>query len=74
MVRNLINRLQEWRDANYEKKIEKMRLQGNCPQCSGRGFDPVMINEFMYLGAYEDYKCPGCNGSGQFNDWNQNLS
>ncbi|ERI07488.1 hypothetical protein HMPREF0083_04432 [Aneurinibacillus aneurinilyticus ATCC 12856] len=62
------NAISEWKTARYEKKIAEMKEQGKCPDCRGRGFNPVMLPEFYYMNNYD---CPGCNGSGLFSDWAQ---
>ncbi|MGO4886670.1 methionine aminopeptidase [Anaerobacillus sp. MEB173] len=64
----LMNMFSDWRATNYEKKIERMREKGVCPDCNGNGYNYVMINEFAYMNV-TDYDCPGCNGSGLFSDW-----
>jgi DnaJ-class molecular chaperone len=61
------NAISEWKKASHEKKISKMRSQGTCPDCRGRGFIP-MFSEFVEFSTYAD-DCHGCNGSGLFTDW-----
>lgn len=62
----LFNAISKWSSANYEKRITKMRSRGTCPDCRGRGFNPLAINEFLVT---TDYYCYGCKGSGLFSDW-----
>lgn len=68
---NLLNKFFAWKDENEHKRMQKMRERDTCPDCRGRGFNPIMLNEFTYIGAYDDYKCPGCDGSGRYSDWEQ---
>jgi DnaJ-class molecular chaperone len=63
-----LNALSEWKTARYEKKISEMRSQGICPDCHGKGFHSLPLNEFLYTDVYD---CPGCNGSGLFSDWSE---
>ncbi|WP_047153468.1 hypothetical protein [Aneurinibacillus tyrosinisolvens] len=62
------NAISNWKAAKYEKKIAEMQSQGICPDCYGRGFNPLLLHEFLYTNLYD---CPGCNGSGLFADWAQ---
>jgi DnaJ-class molecular chaperone len=64
----LFNAISEWRQANYEKKITKMRSQGTCPDCYGRGFNSMPLSDIAGMTSYVD-DCHGCNGSGLFADW-----
>ncbi len=68
---NFLNKWFSWKEDDEQKRLEKWRERGACPACSGRGFNPMILNEFMYLGAYDDYKCFSCNGSGRWEDWEQ---
>lgn len=61
------NALSVWKQANDEKRISKMRSQGTCPVCRGRGFNP-MLSEFVAFTTHVD-DCHGCNGSGLFSVW-----
>lgn len=63
----LFNSILEWNKARAEKRVSRMRTQGKCPTCSGRGIDyPMGLHEFAYTNIVE---CPDCAGTGQFNDW-----
>lgn len=59
----------DWQAQMYQKKVEKMRDQGLCPDCRGRGYNPAAVNAYVYMPTY-DYTCAGCNGTGSFSDWN----
>lgn len=63
--------LSDWRTSMYEKKIAKMEQQGRCPDCRGFGYIPSMISEMNYMGSLDPYECPGCQGSGQFEQWKE---
>lgn len=65
----LFNALSQWMENKYEKRIEKMRNEGVCPECYGIGYHAV---EIMYSSPYDNYRCPGCGGSGTFADWEAN--
>ncbi|OIJ16800.1 hypothetical protein BKP37_04520 [Anaerobacillus alkalilacustris] len=54
--------------ANREKKLEKMRDQGICPECRGKGYHAPIGNAYVYMPSF-DYRCYSCNGTGSFNDW-----
>ncbi|RXT15414.1 methionine aminopeptidase [Ammoniphilus sp. CFH 90114] len=62
----LIQAFIDWKNANHERKVSEMGAQGKCPDCFGRGFNPVMLSGFYYTSVLD---CPGCNGSGLFTDW-----
>ncbi len=64
-VMGILNSLNEWSNSRYEKKVEKMRGQGKCPDCNGRG-----IETFAYEHFYNhSFQCPSCQGTGTFSDW-----
>ncbi|MFN7250213.1 MAG: methionine aminopeptidase [Anaerobacillus sp.] len=58
----------EWQKASYEKKIAKMKEQGLCPECRGKGYHASAANAYIYMPSF-DYKCYSCNGTGSFSDW-----
>ncbi|TLS36131.1 methionine aminopeptidase [Pseudalkalibacillus caeni] len=64
----LLSSFSEWRNARYQKKLARMEEQGICPDCYGRGINVFAQNEFAYTNNYD---CPGCNGSGSFDDWSE---
>lgn len=66
---NFINAISEWKQARYEKMKTEMESLGRCPDCRGRGFTSSLTS--VYTPTYDAiFDCPGCNGSGQFTDWN----
>lgn len=67
----LFQAITEWREENYKKKIDKSRIQGKCPDCSGNGYYHWALNEFAIASA-ELLSCQGCDGSGLFSDWEAN--
>lgn len=68
---NLINAIGEWKQARYEKVISEMEPLGRCPDCRGRGFVSTLTS--VYTPTFDAiFDCPGCNGSGQYTDWNTN--
>ncbi|OIJ15611.1 hypothetical protein BKP35_01055 [Anaerobacillus arseniciselenatis] len=64
----IIKAFLDWQSANYEKKVAKMKEQGLCPDCRGRGHSATAANAYVYLPSYH-YRCYSCNGSGAFSDW-----
>ncbi|MEW9667918.1 methionine aminopeptidase [Ammoniphilus sp. 3BR4] len=64
----LFQLLSDWKEANYQKKVTEMQSQGKCPDCLGRGYNPVILSGYYYMSSLD---CPGCNGSGLFSDWTQ---
>jgi DnaJ-class molecular chaperone len=69
MIMNFINAISEWKQARYEKMKTEMESLGRCPDCRGRGFTSSLTS--VYTPTYDAiFDCPGCNGSGQFTDWN----
>mgnify|MGYP001163251106 FL=1 len=64
----LFHSIAQWRKAQYEKKLAKMREEGKCPVCHGHGFNYYIFSEFIHIDPQHGY-CPGCNGSGLFSDW-----
>lgn len=64
----IFNAFFEWQAARYDKKVEKMREHGLCPDCNGRGYDISMANAYIYTPNI-DYNCTSCSGSGSFSDW-----
>jgi DnaJ-class molecular chaperone len=65
----LLNAISQWNMANYEKKIERNRLQGTCPDCNGKGFHPWVLHDHIGMGSYQSLSCHGCDGSGLFSIW-----
>lgn len=64
----LLNAFHQWREARYQHHLSRMRNQGKCPDCYGRGFTVYPYNEFSY---YNSFECPSCQGSGNYTDWEQ---
>ncbi|SDZ55847.1 hypothetical protein SAMN05421736_11728 [Evansella caseinilytica] len=62
----LFSAISDWKTARYEKKVAIAKAEGKCPDCNGRGFHTI-ANEYMYAASY--YDCPGCEGSGSYDDW-----
>ncbi|HZH61057.1 MAG TPA: hypothetical protein VEY70_16140 [Metabacillus sp.] len=61
----------EWKQERIKKVRDDMESLGRCPNCRGRGFTSSFTS--IYLPTYEAiFDCPGCNGSGQFEDWSGN--
>ncbi|MGM0873926.1 MAG: methionine aminopeptidase [Bacillota bacterium] len=72
MIINFINAISEWKQARYEKVKTEMESLGRCPDCRGRGFTSSLTS--VYTPTYDAvFDCPGCNGSGQFTDWNSSI-
>jgi DnaJ-class molecular chaperone len=65
MLVGLFNAISEWKAAHYEKKISKMRSLDKCPDCYGRGIQPMVIGDY----SIAEYNCNGCSGTGSFSDW-----
>ncbi|HET7577854.1 MAG TPA: methionine aminopeptidase [Bacillales bacterium] len=63
-----LNTFTNWRAERYEKHRSTMQAQGKCPDCNGRGFamPPLVFDDVT------PFDCPGCNGSGQYSDWEEN--
>jgi DnaJ-class molecular chaperone len=59
--------LTDWYHANKQKHLDKMREQGKCPICRGKGF---AIITSPYVGNTVD--CYLCNGTGLFTEWEKN--
>ncbi|WP_077247841.1 methionine aminopeptidase [Bacillus sp. FJAT-27225] len=55
----------DWRAAQKEKYISKMKGENRCPLCHGRGF--IIYPAFDYY--HDTYDCVGCNGSGFYSEW-----
>lgn len=61
------NTISNWKDERYEKYKARMKSQGNCPDCCGRGLIPsTSALSTLHIAPYD---CPGCNGSGLYSDW-----
>jgi DnaJ-class molecular chaperone len=68
---SFLNGFSEWKQARNEKVKAEMESLGRCPECRGRGFTTSMTS--VYIPAYDTiFDCQGCNGSGNFTDWNLN--
>lgn len=65
----IINAWNDWMNARYEKRVSRMEAKGLCPDCSGRGFN-TYGNEY-YFGP-QFFNCPGCDGTGSFQNWQGN--
>ncbi len=65
----LFNALAEWREASREKKIVRNRERGTCPACTGQGYYPLAVNEYMAFESADAYTCQQCSGSGLYADW-----
>ncbi|MHC0036981.1 methionine aminopeptidase [Pseudoneobacillus sp. C159] len=63
----LLSAFNDWRNTRYENHLSEMREANKCPDCYGRGFLVYPASEISYLP--QSFDCPGCNGSGHFNDW-----
>jgi DnaJ-class molecular chaperone len=69
MILSFLNAISEWKQARYEKVKTEMESLGICPDCRGKGFTSSLMS--VYTPTYDAiFDCPGCNGSGQFADWN----
>ncbi|WP_240374914.1 methionine aminopeptidase [Bacillus piscicola] len=62
---NVWQSFKDWRQEKYEQKIDKMRVEGKCPDCRGKGFT-IMSGDYLHASPLD---CAGCNGSGVFSDW-----
>lgn len=62
---NLFNVITNWSAKRIEKKVANMKVHGICPDCSGSG---VQMFTFDHIYINPD-QCPGCDGSGAFEDW-----
>ncbi|WP_053219908.1 hypothetical protein [Virgibacillus senegalensis] len=62
---HLLTKLTEWNAARQKVREMEMEQQGKCPDCSGRGIE-MFPEKYLYS---SHYICPGCNGSGLFEDW-----
>ncbi|RXJ04214.1 methionine aminopeptidase [Anaerobacillus alkaliphilus] len=64
----LLDHFFDWHKANYDKKVEKMKEQGICPDCRGKGYHATVANAYIYMPSF-DYKCYNCNGTGSYSEW-----
>ncbi|MDC3416032.1 methionine aminopeptidase [Aquibacillus salsiterrae] len=62
---SIFNAVSDWVDGRYQKRVAKMKEEGKCPDCSGRGVEMYAYEHFYGSSLH----CPGCNGSGLFEDW-----
>jgi DnaJ-class molecular chaperone len=68
---NFLRGISEWKQARIEKVRADMESLGRCPDCRGRGFTSSLTS--VYTPTYDAvFDCPGCNGTGQYADWNGN--
>lgn len=68
---NFLRGLTEWKQVRIKKGRADMESLGRCPNCRGSCFTSSFTS--IYLPAYDAiFDCPGCNGSGQFEDWSGN--
>ncbi|WP_234396850.1 methionine aminopeptidase [Bacillus massiliglaciei] len=65
-VMGLFSSISAWNAARAEKHRVKMEERGFCPDCNGRGYSPFVPTEYHFSDIYD---CPGCNGSGKYEDW-----
>lgn len=64
----LLNSFNQWKETRYQNHLSNMKEHGKCPDCQGRGYTVYPYNEFAYFNSFE---CPGCQGSGQYADWDE---
>lgn len=64
----ITHKISEWNTARNEKRININRDKGTCPDCSGKGFDPMIYSGGTFIDPNFVY-CPSCNGTGSFSDW-----
>ncbi|WP_280769191.1 methionine aminopeptidase [Salipaludibacillus daqingensis] len=64
----LFQAIAQWQEERQEKHLQNMKEQGLCPDCQGKGFN-IPVSEFYISPSH--YNCPGCNGSGSYQDWSQ---
>ncbi|UTR15300.1 methionine aminopeptidase [Salipaludibacillus sp. LMS25] len=65
---NLLNVLSQWQEVRHEKRMAKMKDEGACPACYGKGYN-MPISEFYISPNY--FHCEACEGSGAYADWEQ---
>lgn len=65
----ILDAYNQWRVSRYDNHVSNMRSQNKCPDCRGKGYHAYPVNEFVYY--TDSYECPGCNGTGQYSDWNE---
>ncbi len=64
----LISALSGWMESNRTKHMDRMKTEGKCPECYGKGYHPILFNELTYI-SKDNLDCPGCSGSGLYADW-----
>lgn len=64
----LFNVYNHWNKTRYQNFVSTMKEQGKCPECRGKGYIVHPYNEFTF---YNSYDCPGCHGSGLYQDWEE---
>ncbi|WP_299094304.1 methionine aminopeptidase [uncultured Metabacillus sp.] len=66
---NLIRSFSQWNEKRNQRIYADMKALGKCPDCTGKGF--IMTLTSIHTPTYDSiFDCPGCNGTGQFSDWN----
>ncbi|KKI88725.1 hypothetical protein WQ54_29890 [Bacillus sp. SA1-12] len=66
---NLIKAFSDWNVGRNQKIRAEMEALGKCPDCRGKGFITTLTS--LHTPTYDSiFDCPGCNGTGQFSDWN----
>lgn len=53
-----------WYHQKKQKHIDKMKQDGKCPTCYGKGFATIT---YPYAGEIID--CHSCNGTGLYTEW-----
>lgn len=67
----ILNGFSQWKQSRYEKVVTDMESLGKCPDCRGKGFTSSYSS--VYIPNFDAFfDCPGCNGTGNFTDWNLN--
>lgn len=63
----LLSTFNDWRTTRYENHVAEMKEENKCPDCYGRGFLIYPSSELSFHA--NSFDCPGCNGSGQYGEW-----
>lgn len=66
----LINSISNWMESQNNKRMTRMKEQGRCPDCSGSGFNSMVLEHTIGM-SMDGYHCASCSGSGLFSDWAQ---
>ncbi|MBN6885915.1 methionine aminopeptidase [Cytobacillus horneckiae] len=64
---HLIKLFNKWRNERFEEHVSKMKVENKCPDCYGRGFIVYPANVYSFHSDH--FRCPGCEGSGLYEDW-----